>query len=372
MENEITNEVNYKPTNYEPTNYEPQLKRVLVVISPELVKPGAPKESALVMRAVSLAKATGCELEFFHVCYDGSLTSGFFADDVEVGREQLKRRDQEATLIAELVVSLSSEGVTITHDTRWDAPRSEAILRKINETQPDLVMKQSRDHRYVMGLIGNTDWDLIRQSPAHLWFVSEEGDNNIDSLVTAVGASTNNDEILAAADYGVFSLANLVAECFDATNTPVHAYQVPLGMSSYAAYTPGFGSFVHPTESEMRATEEALQQIAGKHGRCIEAFAEYFHIDPRRVRVAQGRPSDVLTEVALDVNANLIVAAARNLSDWERWNQPVTAEPLLADAACDVLFVKDAREALDTDSVECPSIGTSDVRIYPSGSHRST
>lgn len=247
--------------------------------------------------------------------------------------------------MAELVLRLRAEGVKISHDTQWDSPRTDAILRKISVSQPDLVMKQSRENRYVMGLLSNTDWDLIRQSPAHVWFVTEDGVDKIDSVVTAVGANTNEDEIISGADYDVFRMANLVAESFDATNTPVHAYQAPVGLRTYAAYAPEFGGVAMPPPRDIPTAEEARQRIAKKHGRSIEAFAEYFLVEPSRIQVVEGNPSDVLAAVASQVKANLIVMAARNLSRWERWRQSVSAEPLLADAPCDVLFVKDARDA---------------------------
>jgi hypothetical protein len=110
-----------------------------VVISPDLVKPGAPEESVLINRAVALAKATGCELELFHVCHDSSMGPAFFDDADQMRRDRDAMLDRDATLMAELVVRLASEGVIIRHDTRWDSPRSAAILRKIDECKPDLV-----------------------------------------------------------------------------------------------------------------------------------------------------------------------------------------------------------------------------------------
>jgi nucleotide-binding universal stress UspA family protein len=219
------------------------------------------------------------------------------------------------------------------------------FCKEISETQPDLAMKQARDHNYVTGFMGNTDWDFIRQSPAHLWFVNDENTGQLDSLVTAIGASMDVNEIIAAADYDVFRLANLIAERFQASNTPIHAYQAPVGLSAYAAYAPEFGGIEYPLAGAVPAAEEIRQSIAQKHGRSIEAFASFFPIDPEGVRVVQGQPSDVLIAAAADLNANVIVMAAPNLSPWERWSQSVTAEPVLPNTQCDVAFVKEAGEA---------------------------
>ena len=319
----------------------PKLERVLVVISSDLVKPNAPRESTLLMRAVALAKATGCELELFHVCDDPSFGMQFFTSKDEIRHAQKQCVDRDATLIAEIALRLQSEGVTIHHDVRWDHPRTDAILRKISKSQPDLVMKQSRDHSYVMGLIGNTDWDLIRQSSAHLWFVAE-GDNTINRLITAVGGNTDQDEMFSAADYQVFRVANMIAEQFGAENTPVHAYQVPL---AYSAYAPEFSALA-PSTGVVAAVEDTRREIAHKHGQSIEAFAQFFDLDRDRVQIAEGHPGDVLPEAAKSINADLIVMAARNLTRWERLYRSVTAEPVLSETPCDVLFVKDSEDAM--------------------------
>jgi|GEM_PF-834102 len=328
----------------QPVAKDTALNRVLVVISPDLVKPGAPEESVLINRAIALAKATGCELELFHVCHDPSMVPAFFDDADQMRRDRDAMLDRDATLMAELVVRLAPEGVTIRHDTRWDSPRSAAILRKIDECKPDLVMKQSREYDYVLGLLGNTDWDLIRQSPAHLWFVNENGSDHIERVVTAIGASTDKDEMIAAEDYSVFRFANRIAECFDGVNFPVHAYQVPQSIRAFAAYAPEFGGVAHPPPASM-AAGQTRSEVARKHGQAIEAFAGFFHLNLDKVRIAEGPASQVIPQAAADLHANLVVMAARQLSRWERLFRSVTAEPVLAAAPCDIVFIKSADDA---------------------------
>lgn len=323
-----------------------KLEKVLVVISPDLVQSSAPEKSSLLMRAIALSKATGCELELFHVCYDSSLKPAFFTDRSELRREQEQCLDRDATLLAEMVVRLKVQRVTFSWDTRWDDPRTDAILRKIHDSRPDLVMKQSREHGYTMGFLENTDWDLIRLSPAHLWFVTEDGVDNINRLVTAVGTHDENDEMFAAADYDVFRMANLIAKAFGATNFPVHAYQVPQVRSDpFTDYMPLFGG-ISAQSDNLSATEKVRRKIAIKHGDAITAFAKYFNFEPRHVQIAEGPPADVIPNIAGVLNADLIVMAASNMSGWQRLVQAVAAEPVLALALapCDVVFIKDSQD----------------------------
>ncbi|HNP65256.1 MAG TPA: universal stress protein [Woeseiaceae bacterium] len=338
-----------------------KLKRALVVISPDLVDPGSPRESALISRALELAKASGCELELFHACYDPSLEQGMFGSDPAVLDEKQRVTNREAALLAELVVRLKSEGVTVHHDVRWDHPRTDAILRKIEDSQPDLVLKESREHDFVMGLTRNTDWDLIRKSPANVWFVSGST-APVSTVTTAIGISTRNDEPFSAVDYDVFRTAAGMAKGFNAKHYPVHAFQAPSGMAMYAAYAPDMVAAVSaPAQSGRLARDR--QQVAAAHGRSIRAFADSLGIAADEIRVEEGHRAEVLPRVARELESNLIVMGARSLSRWARVVRPVTAEPVLAETPCDVLFVKDDAEARIPVASEPPLRGTPPIDL---------
>jgi len=232
---------------------------------------------------------------------------------------------------------MRADGVSARHDVVWDHPRVDAVLRRIEAFEPDLVMLQSDRHRYVLGIASNDDWDLLRESPVAVWFVTDAL-RPIDRIVTGIASVAGDDEFVAATDYDVFRIANHIADVFHATNNPVHAYQVPKGLTAYAMYAPelAVAEAKLPTEQRTRAA------VARRHGRSIRAFAEHFHIDPDSVHVEMGVPSDVLAAAARSLGAGLIVMGARSLGRWERVFNAVTAEPVLHRAPCDVLFVKHA------------------------------
>jgi universal stress protein E len=316
-----------------------RIDRVLVVVDDISLESGR-SPPALIERAITLANATGCELELFHVCHDVSLEQRLFATDGELARQRQALADRAATRLAELAVRMRADGVSASHDVVWDHPRVAALLRRIEAFQPDLVMLESGRHRYVLGIASNDDWDLLRESPVPVWFVAATL-RPIDRIVTGIASVAGADEFVAAADYDVFRIANHIGTLFHASNSPVHAYQVPKGLTAYAMYVPDLavGQIKLPTE------DRASAAVARRHGRSIRAFAEHFHIDPDSVRVEMGPPSDVLAAAARSLQAGLIVMGARNLSRWERAFGAVTAEPVLERAPCDVLFVKPAGDS---------------------------
>ena len=323
-----------------------RIERVLVVVGSAMLDP-IEQRPALIERAVGLAVATGSELELFHVCHDVALEQRLFAGDDELLRQRQALADAAASRLAELALRVQSDGVTVCrHDVVWDHPRVDAILRKIATAKPDVVMKQSGEHRYLLGIASNDDWDLLRASPVPVWFVTDTA-RPIDCIVSGIASVAGDDEFIAAIDYEVFGVGNRLAAAFGATHHPVHAYQIPKGLAAYARYAPDLSGMVQT--SRVPTAEQTREHVARRHGRSIRAFAEHFQLDPDSVRVEMGHPSDVLAAAARSLGARLIVMGARNLGRWERLLTTVTAEAVLAEAPCDVLFVKRAADrAADT------------------------
>ena len=89
-------------------------------------------------------------------------------------------------------------------------------------------------------------------------------------------------------------------------------------------------------------------EISIEHGRIIRAFAAFFNLDTDDVRLVDGEAATVLPDMARSLDAGLVVMHARSLGRWERVFSAVSAEPVLAQAHCDVLFVKTETEIDET------------------------
>lgn len=339
------------------------IDRILVVVDPDEEFPGQPGQTSLIDRAVTVAQAAGAELELFFPCHDPSLELKLFANREEISREKEQTANRLATGLAELALDLKTEGLDISHEVRWDYPPSDAILRKIADSGPDLVMKHTRSPNYVLGLSQNTDWELIRNAPAHIWFVKER-DQADGPVVTAIGNNAEDEDIIGESDENVFRVGNFFAECLEANNIPVHCFQVP-NVHAYATYAPDIsGVMAAATQSD------PWQDLAKLHGDAIARFAERFDIDPSGITLLKGEPARELPEQAQKFGAGLLVMGARNLGRWERALNPVAAEPVLAEAPCDLLFVKKPGEMAAPRADATPVTATPDVNlemavIYP-------
>ena len=315
---------------------QPKIERALVVLSPDLIRPDDPMQSSLLKRAVSLAEKTGCELELFYVSYDGALDFSLFQSNADLQRAREELTDQQATQLAEVASRIKSDSVRVRHEVRWDSPRTDAILRKIAEAQPDIVLKQAMEHSYLLGLSTNTDWDLARRSPAHLWLINDDvGD--IKSIVTAVGNKTGDPEdVTTADDYGLLETAGFIADRFKAAIYPVNAYQVPPA-DGIVMGSEGMAVPVPPVAKQQEMQAEVVQ----KHTSGVKALAKYFGIAEANVFSRDGKPSDVIPEVAKKVDADMIVMGANSISRLERLVNSVTVEPVIAETRCDILVVRE-------------------------------
>ena len=332
------------------------IDRVLVVIDQEQLLGDQPEYSDLLQRAVELAKATGCKLELFTACYEVSLGLNLFAGLDEVNQEKDRIINSATTRLSEIALEVKHHGVKVAHEVLWDHPYADALLRKIAKANPDLVMKRSQESKYVLGLVENPDWELIRKSPSHVWFVKQDAPD-IKTILTVIGETTYDKDIISETDYRVFEIGNMLASNFGAKNVPVHSYQVPK-LPAYTTYAPTLAQAT-VVESQM----ENWDQVAKTHGQAIQKFAEQFDIDVDQVEIENGHPADTVPEKVKSLSAGLVVTGARNLGRWERLLRSVAAEPILSSVNCDVVFVKEAEGLSTPVAEEKPRRGVPSVNI---------
>jgi universal stress protein E len=317
-----------------------KIEKALVVLSPDLIRPDKPLKSALLERAVALAKITGCKIELFHVCYDSGMDFQLLSQGNNLKEWHREVTDRDATKVAEIVARLREECVDVSSEVRWDHPRTDAILRKIAQTNADVVMKQARERSFVLGITSNTDWDLVRRSPAHVWLVSNTRDD-INRLVAAVGNRVgDNVDVTTGSDHEIMRTARNIADTFKAEVYPVNAYKISandaLSMSMIGTAAP---VLVYAQDLAKERT-----QLIKRHERAVQALSQRFLIKPDNVHVREGNPSDVIPAVAEEVDADMIVIGANNMSRLERLVSAVTVEPVMAETNADILVVREDNE----------------------------
>jgi universal stress protein E len=332
--------------------YEPNFRKALVVLGPELAKPEDALQSVLLQRAIALARHTGCTLELFHVCYDSSYeynVLGAIAEFDKLRREQI---DNEATRVAEIAAWLKGEGVTVEYDVRWDWPRTDAILTKVVESDADVVMKEAREHGYVLGITSNTDWELARRSPVHVWFVNDEVDE-INRVVAAVGNKLGDEEdVLDANDVDLMQTAGLIGKSFEADIHPVNACPPP----PLPVVTEPSATAPAPVQSA-EEREALMKKLAERRTASVRKLAQSSDVPEDNVHVLEGSPAEIIPEVAEKISADMILLGASTISRLERFLKPVTVEPVMARADCDIFVFRERDASSVPDRARDPQQG---------------
>lgn len=336
----------------------PNIDRIMVVMNPELESPDKLLKSSLIRRATEVAKRFDAAIDLFHVIFESSLAQKLFADDQTVAAERKRRIDDDATLLAEIALRMKSNGIRVTSEVQWASPRSGAILSQIELSRPDLVLKESDDNTYIAGLLTHTDWDLVRQADAHVWFVKGKADR-VDKMMTAIGTVDPDEDVISSSDYATYQFAKSLASSYSAELHAVHSYQVP-PLAPHMTYTPEFG--IGPA-LQSRAIDERLKPVAERHGEELRNFAAEFDLDLDDIQLVAGHPAVVISEQARENNADLVVMGARNLGRWERFSHSVTAEPVLENAPCDILFVRERNDDQSADVRAMPLRGAPKIDV---------
>jgi universal stress protein E len=206
----------------------------------------------------------------------------------------------------------------------WDYPAHEAIVRQVAKSRPDVVITASHRHgRLARWLLGNTDWELIRQCPCPVWFVRSPRMAVRQRILVAVDPFHAHDKP-AALDRQLLQTAQLVAGQFAGRVSLVHACQIP--------------DDARPVRSIVLArAKQAVQDLARRHG-----------IDAEYCDVRAGAPEDVIASIERRIAADLLIMGAVSRSIEARPVIGNTAERVIDRVPCDLLVIKPARAGVST------------------------
>lgn len=334
-----------------------QLERLLVVMNPDSLESADQQEQALV-RAAEIADRAGCEIALFSICYDASLTPSMFITPELIDNERQNEVDKRYEALNGIARRLRARGYAVSCEVSWSYPPAEAITAKALADGSDLVIKQPGDHSYHAGIFSNTDWDLIRTCPTPCLFTREsEFEGGAHSVLACIDPTreVENGQSAGTLDHAVFETAQRMADIFAAPVDVVNAFEIPASLRqqfvTYAPTLPSLAGTAIPADAAFRQEDHAA-----RHGHALQAFAEHFEYPFDDILVRQGNPAQVICQVAKERSSRMIVMGALERGRIERALVSVNAEPVLADASCDVLFVKPADHSVSLDDLKTPLI----------------
>jgi universal stress protein E len=312
-----------------------RLDRILAVLDPTTAsQPG-------VARAAMLARRCGAALELFICDFDPSLSGQPMFDTERLRQLREEFVSERLEYLEEAAEELRAEGLLVETHVHWDNPLYRGIVRRVEESAPDLVVKDAHHHTALRRtLFTNTDWSLIRTCPAPL-LLAKSADWPANPKILAALDPGHLGDKPAALDHDILDWAALLAERLDGEVHALHAF-FPAALLTAATGMAGMPlaggvTAAEIVEGERLRISEALSAIVGGHD-----------LAPGRVRLEQGSAGEVLPRVAESLGAALVVMGAVSRSRLQEVFLGSTAERVLDRIPCDLLVVKppDFREKL--------------------------
>ena len=300
-------------------------RRILVIVDP------TSDAQPAVERAVWLAKRLGATVELFVCDYEQHLAGERFydSDSLQTAREALI--DGHSRHLREIARAIETQGVALSVDARWDHPFDEGIGRKVRESKPYLVVKDTRYHSAIeRSIISNTDWNLIQNCPAPLLLVKPRAIADKPCVMAAVDPVHAHDKP-AELDHQILSWAQEICAATDGQLHVFHAFDPTPAIAAASTST------VTPISAPVSELTERLEQ---RHREALSELLEEHPLKSLQLHVHQGAPQTLLTSLAKHIQADVVVMGAVSRSGLKRVFIGSTAERVLDHLPCDLLIVK--------------------------------
>lgn len=304
-----------------------RLDRILAVIDPTVEIHHA------AAKAATLARACGATLELFVCDFDPALTGQPFFDTDALRRLREEFVSERAEMLEQMAEELRGGGLNVETHVHWDNPLHRGILRRVEESSPDLVVKDTHHHSLLRRtLVSNTDWNLIRACPVPLLLAKATAWPARPRLLAAIDPGHAGDKP-ATLDHDIVDAARFLAARLDGDVRIVHSF-FPAAL---LAVTVGMAGI--PLAADWTAAD-IIEQGRQEATAAVRLVAEARGLPEDAIRIVQGAAAETLPAHAEAEHAAMLVMGAVSRSRLQEAFIGSTAERVLDRIPCDILVVK--------------------------------
>jgi len=306
-----------------------RLDRILAVLDPTT------EAQPALAKAATLARRSGATLELFICDFDPSLSGRPFFDTDKLRQLREEFVAERLEYLEDTAEELRAEGLAVETHVHWDNPTYRGVVRRVEESSPDLVVKDTHYHTVLRRtLFTNTDWSLIRACPAPLLLAKAVEWPDTPRVLAALDPGHVGDKP-AELDHDILEWSELVAARMGGEVHAVHAF-FPAALLAATATLAGMPLASGMTSAEI--VEAERKRIAAQ----LDGIVGAHQLPAQRVHLEQGAATEVLPRMADQLNAALVVMGAVSRSRLQEVFLGSTAERVLDRISCDVLVVKPA------------------------------
>lgn len=299
---------------------------ILVVIDP------AVDEQASLHRALDIARlGQGVKLTLFLAIYDFSyeITSILSAEERDEMRSGVVNYRQE--WLQAMAEPYLTQGFDIEVKVIWHSRPFEQILQQVENAHHDLVVKGAHHYNLLQTFIFTpTDWHLIRRCHCPVLLVKEHEWPMHGRVLAALNFS--DEPVQQALNDKLIREAQQVAQLLKSELHLVNAFPCPT--INIALEVPGFTPEIY---------NDAIRQ---HHIHQMAEYAARYQVPEDHTHIREGLPEDVLPELALELDAELVVLGSVGRTGWSAALIGNTAEQVADEMSCDLIVIKpDSPEA---------------------------
>jgi len=300
-----------------------KIQRILVAVK----SPGA-QWSAAVAKATQIARVTGAHLELFHGVDTRLYVEALDTYENGITGFEALQTEPYTLLLERLAEKVRRHGVNVTCVTDVDYPAHEAILRRAELTQADLIVADCHAGSHIAPSLWRfTDWELMRLSPVPVLIVKQSRLYHRPNVLAAVDPS-----------YALSKPAQLDGEILDLGG----AFSVALRgeMHVLHAFLPSVGAVYESTGATAGAAVQIDLIARSAAATSLDSVLENRGIPAANRHLVSGHPADALTLGVTRLSADILVLGCIARSGLRRLLIGNTAEQLIYRVPCDLLMVK--------------------------------
>ena len=297
-------------------------RNILVFIDPT-------KESQPALeRAIDIAeKEKEAKITLFLCCYDLSyeMTSLSSSEERQTMRSIVVKENQE--WLDTLILPYKEKGLDIASQVIWHHRPFLAAILEVLKHQYDLVVKSTHPHsKFSAILFTPTDWNLLRKCPVPVLLVKHHQWPEDGNILCAIDCKSIQDEEHHQLNQQILAEAKTMAEMLSANIHIVNAYP-----------SPPMNIMLELPEFDPIHYEDNLKTF---HQKTLNEYAQTYKIPEQQTHLKQGLPEEVISEVAEEIDAELVILGTVGRSGLSATLLGHTAEQVIDNLDCDLLALK--------------------------------
>jgi universal stress protein E len=224
----------------------------------------------------------------------------------------------------DLAEQLTGRGLKSSGMAAWDYPMSDAIVRRVLNTDADLVITEPLEGR--AGTLSQGDWRLISKCPVPLLLVRREATADYRSIVAAVDPFHTHGKP-AELDDAILRAAKDLQNATRGELRVVHCF-VPL-------------TYLEPDAEAVRLPlDDAEQALEAYRREALEELVESAGLEVTTAKLIKGKPDEVLRSMTESGEADLLIMGGLSRGRIRDFVLGNTAERLLHHSLVDLLILK--------------------------------